>query len=657
MSATPSTTPVPVSGLSGVTAVAAGAAHSLALKADGTVWAWGDDVNGELGNGITSTVPISLPVQVNGLSGVVAIAAGQGHSLALKGDGTVWAWGYGGNGALGDNSLANSDVPVQASNLTGVTAIAAGGPHSLALKADGTVWAWGYGLNGELGNDTLQSSAVPVPVLGPGGSGALGGVVAIAGGEVQSLAVKGDGTVWAWGYGLNGELGNDATASSRVPVPVLYLPGMTAIAAGAAHGVALAQTGPVATTYGYDSLYRLTSVSAPSGTTGYAYDPIGNRLSESRGGTTNYAYDKADRILSEGSITVTVDANGNETARGPDTFQYDQANRLTLAVVGGITTTYTYDGDGKRVSQTTGITTTNYLYDVNASLPNVLADGTYTYVYGVGLAYAADGKDNLQVFHTDGLGSVRALTDNNGDVIQTYQTDPFGVPTAVQGTSAQPFGFTGQQMDSNSLLYLRARYYDPTAGRFLQHDDLAGSLSGPQSLDPYAYGDNNPVDESDPSGMKSKTLGLPVLVIDSSRMPIKALHIQFAQSVLGYPSTLTYDDSSKRRAQRRRKVCEAGYWPLECDEYPFASTYEGGTAAQSTSGRSASTFPISWREHRIEGGVIGSFVRDRHLQAGDQFIVVVRSSDSSPLPAPFPLPVPGVGPEPAPEPEMQAAPA
>ncbi|HVB97302.1 MAG TPA: hypothetical protein VNG11_06185, partial [Chloroflexota bacterium] len=78
-------------------------------------------------------------------------------------------------------------------------------------------------------------------------------------------------------------------------------------------------------------------------------------------------------------------------------------------------------------------------------LPNVLTDGTYTYVYGVGLAYAADANGNLQVYHTDGLGSVRAISDNNGNVIQTYQTDPFGVPTQVQGTSTQPFQFTGQR--------------------------------------------------------------------------------------------------------------------------------------------------------------------------------------------------------------------
>ncbi len=194
-------------------------------------------------------------------------------------------------------------------------------------------------------------------------------------------------------------------------------------------------------TYSYDKLYRLTG----DGTRTYGYDPVGNRLSLTQGSTTNYTYDKADRILTAGATSFTVDANGNETARGSDSFHYDQANRLTLSVVGGITTTYAYDGDGKRVSQRTGITTTRYLYDVTSSLPNVLADGTHTYVYGVGLAYAVDSLGSLQVYHTDGLGSVRAISDRSGNRIQTYQTDAFGVPTQTQGSSristlAMPLG-------------------------------------------------------------------------------------------------------------------------------------------------------------------------------------------------------------------------
>jgi hypothetical protein len=134
--------PGQVKGLTGVMAIAAGYYHTLALKKDGTVWAWGENAYGELGNG--TNTDSNLPVQVSGLSGVTAIAGGEYHSLALKSDGTVWAWGDNSYAALGIKPyLPFSDVPVQVSGLTDVLAIAAGSNHSLALKKDGTVWAWG----------------------------------------------------------------------------------------------------------------------------------------------------------------------------------------------------------------------------------------------------------------------------------------------------------------------------------------------------------------------------------------------------------------------------------------------------------------------------------------------------------------------------------
>ncbi len=179
-------------------------------------------------------------------------------------------------------------------------------------------------------------------------------------------------------------------------------------------------------------------------------------------------------VLAARSTNYTVNADGNVAMRGSDSLAYDQANRLTSATVNGTTSTDTYDGDGKRASQTVGSTTTNYVYDVNASLPNVLTDGPFKYVYGLGLAYAVDSSGNVQVYHTDGLGSVRAITDANGNLIQTYQTDEFGVPTSSQGTSSQPFQYTGQQVDPSGLVHLRARMYDPSTGRFLSRDPLLG---------------------------------------------------------------------------------------------------------------------------------------------------------------------------------------
>jgi RHS repeat-associated protein len=254
----------------------------------------------------------------------------------------------------------------------------------------------------------------------------------------------------------------------------------------------------LATAYSYDQLYRLTG----DGTRTYGYDPVGNRLSLTQGTTTSYTYDKADRIQTVGGQTYTVDANGNLTSFPSNALAYDQANRLKTATISGTTTTYAYDGDGKRASKTVGLTTTSYVYDANGSLPNVLTDGSRKYVYGLGLAYATDTTGNVQaVYHADGLGSVRALTDASGNLVATYQTDPFGVPTQTQGSSSQPFGYTGQQQDAeSSFVFLRARYYDPALGRFLSRDTVVGSVADPLSLNLFTYAQDNPVEFTDPSG-------------------------------------------------------------------------------------------------------------------------------------------------------------
>src|SRR5579884_2980960 len=170
-----SATPLLVNGLSGVVAMAAGGQHSLALKSDGTVWAWGYNYYGQLGTGNTGSPSMSSPAQVSGLSGVIAIAAGQYHSLALKADGTVWAWGSNNDDQLGTTASGScytyssgpcSATPVQVP-ITNVVAIAAGQYHNLALRSDGTVWAWGYNSDGELGTGNAGSpSATPARVLG-----------------------------------------------------------------------------------------------------------------------------------------------------------------------------------------------------------------------------------------------------------------------------------------------------------------------------------------------------------------------------------------------------------------------------------------------------------------------------------------------------------
>jgi alpha-tubulin suppressor-like RCC1 family protein len=157
--------------------IAGGLDHSMVLKADGTVWSWGSGYYGQLGNGSSgSNAHSSTPVEVSGLSNVTAIAAGTRFSLAMNTSGIVWAWGNNSSWQLGNGTMNNSSTPVQLANITSVPAIAAGYERALALKSDCSVWAWGGNDAGQLGNGTTTSSSLPVQVSN------LSGVSAIAAG-------------------------------------------------------------------------------------------------------------------------------------------------------------------------------------------------------------------------------------------------------------------------------------------------------------------------------------------------------------------------------------------------------------------------------------------------------------------------------------------
>src|SRR3989344_2420291 len=248
--------------ISDIIAIDGGRDHTVAIKSDRTMWAWGSNSYGQLGNGTFAGGP--SPVQVLGLggvgflTGVTAVAAGQsiyapaysyGHSLAVKSDGTAWAWGSNSNGQLGTGG-SNSSTPVQVKSTTGsgyltdVVAIAAGYNYSLALKSDGTVWAWGRNNYGQLGDGTTTQRTLPIQVSG---LSAVSAIRASSTGDLFSptayfsMALKSDGTVWVWGRNNYGQLGNGTTDSSAhsTPSQVPGLSGISAIAAGGAHAFAL----------------------------------------------------------------------------------------------------------------------------------------------------------------------------------------------------------------------------------------------------------------------------------------------------------------------------------------------------------------------------------------------------------------------------------
>lgn len=241
-------TPVQVSGLNRVIEVAGGGYHNLALKADGTIWAWGANFAGQLGNGtITSTQCACepIPVPVSGINNVISISAGYSHSMALRADGTVWTWGRNHVGQLGIGTLSDQTQPMQVLGLSDVVSIdCSQNDASFAVKSDGTVWAWGANVHGQLGDSsTVGFRPLPVKVYG------LTNIVSVKGGWYHTIALSRDGTVWTWGDNIYGTIGNGTTSQNPfqyiIPIQLLSLSSIIAIDAGGGFCFALKNDGQI----------------------------------------------------------------------------------------------------------------------------------------------------------------------------------------------------------------------------------------------------------------------------------------------------------------------------------------------------------------------------------------------------------------------------
>ena len=223
----------------------------------------------------------------------------------------------------------------------------------------------------------------------------------------------------------------------------------------------------------------------------------------------NATYDADNRIATYNGKTVTHDPDGNMT-HGPlpnlpagtfGTYTYDSRNRLTSA--NGIS--YTYDPEGNRISQTDSKGTTHYLIDTVSALPRVLSrtlpDGSTTYyIYGVGLAYQINSGGTTHTYHYDHLGNTIALTDDDGEVTDRWEYSPYGIVTHREGSTDTPFQYSGQHgvmTDSNGLIHMRARYYNPIIRRFINADPI-GFAGGTNW---YLYANGNPIMYVDPSGL------------------------------------------------------------------------------------------------------------------------------------------------------------
>ena len=210
--------------------VAAGADHSLALDSDGALYAWGSNAYGQLGNGTTtnSSVPVAVKIAGTPLAGktIIQIVAGANHNMVLTSDGAVYTWGWNYHGQLGNNTKTNSNTIVAVQTigtpLAGkkIVKIAAGQGHSLALTGDGIVYTWGRNDTGQLGNNATTDAMLPVAVTVTGTPMNNKTIVEIASGARHSLAIDSNGKVYAWGHNSSGQLGNNSTVNALTPVAV-----------------------------------------------------------------------------------------------------------------------------------------------------------------------------------------------------------------------------------------------------------------------------------------------------------------------------------------------------------------------------------------------------------------------------------------------------
>lgn len=260
-------------------------------------------------------------------------------------------------------------------------------------------------------------------------------------------------------------------------------------------------TGTDHSAYAYDGLNRLTAVTGPVAES-FTLDSASN-ISSRTGPTHTYTYDTANRITKlDGANTYTWSTADRLTNRGSDTFGYDALGRLTSSTVASSSRAFGYNGDGLLQTSTPG-SSTPYLWSGGA----LVKAGTDTLVYGLAPLYGVRSDASTYTFARDGLGSVRAEVGSAGTVSKSFRYATYGEITSAPSGNPSLLGFAGELLDTNGLVYLRARWYDPVAARFISSDPAAVDPGAASSSNAYAYAGANPVMQIDPSGLSPQDLG------------------------------------------------------------------------------------------------------------------------------------------------------
>jgi alpha-tubulin suppressor-like RCC1 family protein len=481
---TNSSTPVAVSLATGttVTALAGGVSHSLALTSTGQVLAWGENTFGQLGN--PTTAGSSIPVAVSLASGttVTAIAAGANHSLAVNSTGQALAWGNNANGQLGNGTTTASSTPVAVSLPRGTTATAiAGGVssnHSLLLTSTGQVLAWGYNGNGQLGNGTLVESSSPVAVSLPSGTTAI----AIAAGSIHSLALSSTNQVLGWGSNNYGQLGNGTTTTSLTPV-VSTFPAAVAIASGDSHSLAIQLPAvavfPAMTNGAYGGYVTAATIKNDGGAPALVRIAYFNQ-----NGAPVGAGDGISSLPVNASWTVRQDNGNSFPGTGGNPVQAGSAIVYSSQPIASFVNEFAPGNVGDATSYTgvqvpSGVGTTLYA-------PTIVNNAYGGYTTGIGLLNQGASPTDVTITYRAGDGTVIKTQTVTALAAHAYQALYSG-----ETTLALPSGFAGTATITSTGQLLGAIVNETgPGGQFSSYDAVpagSASLNAPAALN-GAYG-------------------------------------------------------------------------------------------------------------------------------------------------------------------------